>query len=370
MKPLRHVYIGAGAGIFKNRHKKVFGMPTLEVVGVSDANAEQARGQGEDIGVPWYTDHRQMLADLKPDVAVITTPHWFHAPIGIDCVNAGAHVLLEKPLAVRISEADALLEAAERNGKLICVNYQQRFRSDSRTMKRLMDEGVLGKIQHVDMIVPWPRGRAYFTNKPWSGSWKGEGGGVLINQGPHNLDHLLYLMGQPRRVVAWNRNLVHTIETEDTVQAMVEWEGGATGTIHISTAVAGREERLEIVGTKGTMKVVKDGPFELTVLEEDFRDYVLRPDFTTKAPATRQVEVKPDAGDGSHAEVYENFHSAILNGTPLLIDGEQGRMGVELANAMIYSSYRKTEVQLPLDRAAFDLLFEELLAGKHPHKVA
>lgn len=368
MKPLRHVYIGAGAGIFKNRHKKVFDLPTLEVVGVSDIVPERAEQQGKELGVPWYVDHKQMLAELKPDVAVVTTPHPFHGPIGIDCLNAGAHVLLEKPLAVRISEADAMLEAAKRNNKLICVNYQQRFRSDSRTMKRIIDEGILGRIQHVDMIVPWPRTKQYFTDKPWSGQWLGEGGGVLINQGPHNFDHVIYLMGLPSRLFAWNRNLVHGIETEDTVHAMVEWASGALGSIHLSTAEAGRDERVEIVGSKGTMQVVKDGKFSVRILEEDFRDYALRPGVTTKAPTYTELQVNLEPGKGEHREVYENFHSAILNGTPLLNNGEQGHMGVELSNAMIYSNFRKTEVRFPLDRAAFDELFDELIAGKHPDK--
>ena len=368
MTKLRHVYIGAGAGIFGGRHKKVLDLPTLDVVGVSDIVPERAAARGEELGVPHWVDHNEMLAALKPDVAVITTPHPFHAAIAIDCLDAGAHVLTEKPMAVRISEADAMIEAAERNGKLICVNYQQRFRSDSKTMKRIMEEGILGQIQHFDMIVPWPRTKAYFTNKPWSGQWLGEGGGVLINQGPHNLDHLIYLMGAPSRVFAWTRNLVHGIETEDTVQAMLEWDNGALGTVHLTTAEAGRDERIEIVGTKGTMQVVKGGPFKLRVMDEDFRDYVQHPEITTKSPETRDIQVNMEAGAGEHREVYEDFHSAILNGTPLLNNAEQGRMCVELSNAMIYSNFRKTEVRLPLDRGAFDELFDELIAGKHPDK--
>ncbi|WP_309083776.1 Gfo/Idh/MocA family oxidoreductase [Chelativorans sp.] len=368
MKRLRHVFIGVGAGIFRNRHKKVLDLPTLEVVGVSDLLGDRAREQGEELGVPWYVDHREMLAALKPDVAVITTSHPSHASIAIDCLNAGAHVLTEKPMAVRIAEADAMMEAAQRNGKLICVSYQQRFRADSRTAKRIMDEGVLGKIQHVDMIVPWPRTRQYFTDKPWSGKWKTEGGGVLINQGPHNIDHLIYLMGMPSRLVAWNRNLLHDIETEDTVHAMVEWESGALGSIHISTAEAGREERLEIVGTKGSLQVIKDGHFRLKLLEEDFRDYILRDGVTTKPPAVKEVPVEFENGNGDHREVYENFHSAILNGTPLINNGEEARMCVEFCNAMIYSNYRKKEVRFPLDRADFEALFEELVAGKYPDK--
>jgi len=202
MKRLRHVYIGVGAGIFKGRHKEVLDLPTLEVVGVSDIDADAARERGESLGVPHWVDHREMLEALKPDVAVITTPHWFHAPIAIDCLNAGAHVLTEKPLAVKVSEADAVIEAAERNNKLVGITFQQRYRSDSKTAKRIIEEGILGRIQHVDMIVPWPRTKFYFTNKPWSGSWSGEGGGVLINQAPHNLDHLVYLMGLPKRLFA------------------------------------------------------------------------------------------------------------------------------------------------------------------------
>jgi predicted dehydrogenase len=149
---------------------------------------------------------------------------------------------------------------------------------------------------------------------------------------------------------------------------MLEWDNGALGTVHLSTAEAGRDERIEIVGTRGTLQVVKDGPFRLNVMEEDFRDYVLKPGITTKSPEVREVQVNLEEGLGDHREVYENFHSAILNGTPLLNDAEQGRMCVELSNAMIYSNFRKTEVRFPLDRAAFDELFDELIAGKHPEK--
>ncbi len=369
MAPLRHVYIGAGAGIFR-RHRTALGLPTLEVVGVSDIDPARAQARGEELGVPWYVDHREMLAALKPDVAVITTPHPFHASIAIDCLDAGAHVLTEKPLATRISDADAVVEAARRNGKLVCVNFQQRFRSDSKTVKRILDEGLLGQIQHVDMIVPWPRTKAYFANKPWSGKWGSEGGGVLINQGPHNLDHVIYLMGLPSRLFAWNRNLVHGIETEDTAMAMVEWANGALGSIHLSTAEAGRDDRLEIVGTKGTLQVVKDKSFKLTTMEEDFRDYINRPNVTLGDPALSEIAVNFEPGDGEHIDVYRNFHSAIIAGTPLLNDVEQGRMCVELSNAMIYSNYRHTEVKFPLDRAAFDTLFDELIAGRHPDKAA
>ena len=222
-----------------------------ELVGVSDLNGVAARERGEALGCPAYVDHRRLLEETRPDVAVVITPHPFHAAIAIDALEAGCHVLVEKPIAIQVAEADAMIEAADHARRILAVNFQRRHDPAVRAARRLVGEGSLGAIQHVDVTAAWPRTRAYFASAPWRGTWRGEGGGLLLNQAPHHLDLLCHLMGLPEAVVAWTPTQLHELETEDTVQAMMRWRGGALGSLHLSTAEAERPERLEIVGTGG-----------------------------------------------------------------------------------------------------------------------
>ena len=234
--PLRTVFLGAGAGVF-NMHRAVATESGLcTIVAVQDIAPAAGQARADELDCPFYVDHKAMLAQEKPDLAVIITPHPYHAPLAIDALNAGAHVLVEKPISVHAGEADAMIEAAAQNDRLLAVNFQQRFRPEIQAAKELIAGGALGELQYVNMVVVWPRTRQYFANAGWRGTWKGEGGGVLLNQAPHNLDLLVHLMGMPARVAAWTRTRIHPIETEDTVQAMFEWQNGAIGSLHVSTA--------------------------------------------------------------------------------------------------------------------------------------
>ena len=199
---LRHVVIGVGAGIFASHHKALTSNGA-EWEAVSDVNVELGQQRAAELGCPFYTDHRTMLAETRPDVAVVITPHPFHAPIAIDCLQSGCHVLVEKPMSVHVAEADAMIEAAERADRLLAVNFQMRLRPEVRMARRMIEEGRLGMIQHVNMTMSWTRAASYFKLSSWRGTWTGEGGGVLMNQSPHNLDLLCHLIGLPKRVVAW-----------------------------------------------------------------------------------------------------------------------------------------------------------------------
>jgi predicted dehydrogenase len=360
--PLRHVVIGVGAGVLV-AHRPALQWETVEAVGVCDVNAELGKQRANEFGCAFFLDHRTMLAETQPDVAVILTPHPFHASIAIDCLEAGCHVLVEKPIAVQVAEADAMIEAAEQAGRLLAVNFQQRCRPEVQAARRLIQEGELGLVQRVDMAETWTRTAAYFGQGSWRATWDGEGGGVLMNQAPHSLDLLCYLIGMPSRVVAWTRTLFHQIETEDTAQAMLEWPGGAWGSVHISTAEAGQPQRLEILGTKGCLRI-GGGNSKLTFqqFEADLREFLPTSPSPFSPPAMQPVPVELGPGAGNHLAIYRNLHEAILQGTPLIADGVAGRMSLELANAMIYSSYTRREVELPLDRRAYSALFEELKA--------
>jgi len=357
--PLSHVVIGAGAGIFKG-HQKGLDLETTNLVAVSDLNPETGQKRADEAGCAFYQDHQAMLAETKPDVAVIITPHPFHASIAIDCLEAGCHVLVEKPIAVQVAEADAMIEAAKKTDRLLAVNFQHRFQPSVMAIKRLIQSGQLGEIQHVNMTATWTRTAGYFEFAGWRGTWKGEGGGVLMNQSPHNLDMLCHLIGLPSRVMAWTRTNRHKIETEDTAHAMLEWPNGAMGSFHTSTAEAGTPFLFEITGTGGIVRWDDEG-VHYHKFVPDIRTHILEGENPYRAPQEQPVEVALEESSADHYSVYKNFHDAILNGTPISADGEGARMSLELANAMIYSSHRGEMVELPLDRAKYGALLDELI---------
>lgn len=360
--PLRHAIVGIGAGILSAHLPAIKQLTTVSVVGGSDVNSEAGQAQAQALGCAFFTDHRQMLAETNPDVTVILTPHPFHAAIAIDALNAGSHVLVEKPMAVQVREADAMIVAAAQNQRLLAVNFQQRFRPEVEAARYLISSGRLGEIQRVTQVEPWLRTVAYYKSAGWRGTWLGEGGGVLMNQAPHSLDLLCHLVGMPTRVVAWNRTLRHNIEVEDTAMAMLEWANGALGTIFFSTAEAG-QRRIEIVGTGGILTIQEDGTLRFQRYVPELRDHIAHSPERFAAPAIVDEAVALGNGLGKHFEVYQDLHAAILTGTPMRADGEQGRMSLELANAMIYSSYSGSTVELPLDRTAYAALLAELQAG-------
>lgn len=360
--PLRHAVVGAGAGIF-GAHLRGLQLETAELVAVSDIDAENGARRAAELGCAFFHDHNTMLAQTQPDIVVILTPHPFHASIAIDCLDHGCHVLVEKPMAVQVTEADAMIAAAARAQRLLAVNFQQRFRPEVRAAKRLIQRGELGEIQHVQMVETWTRTATYYRRAGWRGTWNGEGGGVLLNQAPHNLDLICHLAGMPSRVAAWMRTQMHQIETEDTAHAMLEWPNGAWGTLHVSTAEAGQPQRTEIVGTNGYMSITPNG-LTFRRFESNLVDFVMNSPEPFASPGLSEVEVEMPTGVGDHLWIYRNLHAAILNGEDLIADGSEGRMSLELANAITYSSSVRSDVRLPLDRAKYATLLADYQAGR------
>jgi predicted dehydrogenase len=229
------------------------------------------------------------------------------------------------------------------------------------------------------MVAIWTRTAAYYAQAGWRGTWQGEGGGVLMNQSPHNLDLVCHLVGQPSRVVAWNRTMFHHIETEDTSLAMLEWStdgaaasdstakhaAGALGTVLVSTAQVGESERLEIAGTRGVLQITRGG-LRLFEADTDLRTFLAENPAPFAKPELVPQDVPLESGSGDHAAIYANFLDAITNGAPLVADGAQGRMSLELANALIYSSATNSQVPLPLDRAAYADLLDRLRRAAAP----
>jgi len=366
---VRFAVIGVGANVF-TQHAAAIKSNALTVVGVADINLAAAEQRAEDLGCPYFADHRELLTQTKPDAVVITAPHPYHAQLAIDCLKSGAHVLTEKPIAVEVAEADEMIEAATQASRLLAVNLQHRTRADIRAAKSLIQQGKLGELQRVQMTAIWTRTQRYYQLASWRGTWRGEGGGVLMNQSPHTLDLVCYLAGEPSRVTAWNRTLFHSIETEDTSVAMFEWHNGAIGTLLVSTAQAGEAERLEIAGTRGVLQLRRGG-VQFWETDEDLRDFLSQSPEPFASPPLKQVEVQIEQqpGEGEHTAIYANFVDAIERGTPLVADGVAGLQSLELANAMIYSGARNEQVNLPLDRGAYSELLETLRAsGSSPSR--
>jgi predicted dehydrogenase len=287
------------------------------------------------------------------------TPHPLHEKMAVSCLEAGCHVLVEKPVAVTVGEADRMNATAKATGRLLGVSYQMRFKPEIIAAKQLISEGKLGKLQRVTLIMPWARSRKYFTVGGWRATWNGEGGGVLINQAIHDLDLLVHLAGMPRRIVAWTRTRFHNIETEDSACAMLEWDNGALGQVSVSTAEAGPRQAIELVGTRGMLSI---GTGDLTwrPFEQDVFDFLGQTEELFTGPNWGEQDIELRAGGGDHRAVYQNFHAAIQDQVPLMVDGIEGIKSLELANAMIYSSHQHCEVELPLDREAYEQLLAKL----------
>jgi len=361
---LRFAVIGVAASVF-SMHFPAIRQPFVDLVGVCDIREEPGQQRAAMLGVPFYADYRRMIGELKPDVAVIITPHYNHAEIAIDCLRAGCHVLVEKPMALEVAEADAMIAAAQETGKLLAVNFQHRQRPEVRAARRLIQEGRLGKLQRLNMITPWPRSAAYYGQAAWRATWHGEGGGVLMNQAPHDLDLVCHLMGRPDTVVGWTRTILHKVEVEDTATALLGWDSGATGYLHVSTAEAGPREAIEIVGTGGILKIGM-GTLEFQEYDHDVAEFLLTTPEIWGKPTAHPVEVPLEEGKGDHPAVYRNLYAAITQAAALGADGESARMSLELANAIILSSKTRSEVRLPLDRAQYHELLSRLKAGRKP----
>lgn len=360
---LTFAIIGAGAGVFRHHRAALQKLPG-QIVGLVDIDPSIAEPRARELDCALYTDYQTMLRELRPAVAVILTPTFLHASIAISCLRSGCHVLVEKPMAIQVAEADEMIETAAQCQRMLGVVFQQRFRPEVIAAKALLEDGQLGEIQHVELLACCPRPSAYYRAVSWRGTWAGEGGGVVMNQAPHHLDMLCHLIGKPSRVFAWTRRIMHTIETEDTVQAQLEWPNGALGSFCASTAFAGsdasepvaEQDTIKILGTAGSL-LLQNGELIYARLDKEFRQFVFS-ERLQPFPVAHRVTVPLPPVSGNHLAVYRNFCAALLQKSELLVTGEEARQSLELANAFLSSGMTSQVVELPLDRDCYARLFE------------
>lgn len=361
--PLRYAIVGAGAGVL-GMHRGGLTLPEVAVVAGAESDPVRAKQAEATFGCPISADYRAMLAEIQPDVTVIAVPHPLHAEVALAAFAAGSHVLCEKPMAIQVADADRMIAAAAEAGRVLGVCFQRRLRPEVQAARHVIASGALGAIQRVDLFAAWPRTARYYRVAPWRGTWRNEGGGVLMNQGPHNLDTLAYLLGLPARVVAWNRTRLHAIAAEDTAHALLEWSDGALGTLHLSTAEGGVMERLTVAGTRGAL-TLEPGSLRAETLARDIRDHIADDAADMYAdPPYAPLPVTVSGPPGDHATVYRALNATLLDGAPFPFDGVSGRSSLELANALILSSFTGQPVALPLDRAAYAECLAQLQAGE------
>jgi predicted dehydrogenase len=331
-----------------------------ELAAVCDVDEARLAGVQEKYGegVQTFESADALFAAQCVDAVIVATPHYFHPPLVIQALESGHHAMSEKPAGVYTRQVREMNEVAAKNDKIFGVMFNQRTRGDHQKLKELVESGELGEIKRTIYIINnWFRAQSYYDSGGWRATWAGEGGGVLANQCPHNLDLWQWICGMPERVRAFcHFGKYHDIEVEDDVTAYVEYENGATGVFITSTGEAPGTNRLEISADNGKV-VLENGQITFWRTRVPGSQFLKEWPNGFGSPEVWKCEVPFRAGGEEHKGITRNWTQAILNGTPLLADGREGIRGVELANAMMLSTWTDDWVNIPVDEERF---YEEL----------
>lgn len=347
---IKLVVIGAGANVW-NLHRPGVKAIGAEVVAVHDADPVKAATVAAELDCPAVSTVDELLTH-EADAAVILTPHPTHAELAVRCLRAGRHVLVEKPLAVTPREGDRMCAEATGAGRILAVAFQLRTRTEVIKARSLVRDGELGELHRVDLVASWPRRTSYFATAPWRGTWQGEGGGILINQGQHELDLLCHLVGLPAAVTAYTRTARHPTETEDTAFALAEWPNGAGGTLSLTTAAIDEPERIELTGSAGRLRL-QPGRLRFWRNRKDFHEYAADPGDPYEPPEVAPPKDFTGTG-GTHTELYRNLQAAITGTEPPVAPALDAARTLDLAAAVILSGRTQRRITLPVDRAEYD----------------
>lgn len=337
---------------------RIDGMVLTALCDTDEAKRKKAAEVFQNVKV--FSSVTEMLATDITDAVIIATPHYFHCPIAIDAFKAGQNVLTEKPAGVYTAQIEEMNKAAALSGKIFAVMFNQRTNMLFQKARDLVHSGELGELKRMVWIVTnWYRTQHYYDSGSWRATWSGEGGGVLLNQAPHNLDIWQWICGMPKRVRGFcSVAKYHNIEVEDDATIYAEYENGATGVFITSTGEAPGTNRLEISGTKGKI-VIENGKLTHWKLKQDEREFC----FTCKdnfAAIPREVNEYPQTEkESAHIGILQNFANSILYGEKLLAPGYDGINEVQISNAAYLSSWKDRWVEIPIDN---DEYYKELSA--------
>ena len=362
MSKIRLGVIGVGnMGRSHCKHIKTGRCPEIELVAIADRNEKRIQAMKDDgyEDVTYFEDAEEMMDSGLIDSVLVAIPHYQHAEYAIMAMKKGLHVMVEKPAGVYTKQAREMNDVAKESDVIFGMMFNQRTNHIYRKAKELVSSGQLGGLRRVNWIITnWYRPQRYYDSGDWRATWSGEGGGVLLNQCPHQLDLLQWICGLPVSVHAFLKfGQWHDIEVEDDVTAYMEFENGATGCFVTTTGDAYGTNRLEIQLEKGKIVIEKD---EIRAWEYEMSE----PEFsrTTDNPfgkiEKKELEIETDGMNEQHSGVMNAFAAAILRGEPLVAKGEEGINGLMLSNAMHLSAWTESKVTLPIDE---DLYYDELM---------
>jgi len=305
--------------------------------------------------IPVFATHQELIASGLCDALIVSPPHKFHPIVAQDALNAGLHVLTEKPAAVCARDAEQMAECARRSGKVFAIMFNQRTNPIFRRAREIVRSGALGEPKRLVWIITnWYRTQSYYNSGGWRATWDGEGGGVLLNQAPHNLDIMQWIFGMPKRVRAFCYNAKwHNIEVEDDAAIYAEYANGATATFITSTGECPGTNRLEIAGDLGKL-VIEDGHLKWWKLAEREREFCFTAEKGSYKPDIEFEDYVPTEPETAHKGVLQAFADAVLTGSDLIAKGEEGVNELTISNAAYLSSWTDSWVELPLDHDAFE----------------
>ncbi len=305
-----------------------------------------------------FEDYKEMIDSGLVDAILVATPHYSHPEISIYGLEHGVHVLVEKPAGVFTKAVRQMNEVAQKSDKIFAIMYNQRTTPVYKKAKEIIEQGRLGAPKRLVWIITnWYRTQNYYDSGSWRATWVGEGGGVLTNQCPHNLDLWQWIFGMPSKVTGnMYEGKYHNIEVEDDVTAFAEYENGATAVFITTTGECPGTNRLEISGDRGKI-VIEDKKLTFFELEQSEREFCFAATTGFEKPNVNIEEFVFDEEVNGHVEVMKNFTNAILNGEELIAPGIEGVNGLTISNAIYLSSWLGNQVSLPLDE---DLYCEKL----------
>lgn len=331
-----------GCGFIAKKHAKAIeAINGAKLIAVSDKVPSAMQPYVEEYGADAYEDLDEMLSRKDIDVVCVCTPTGLHASIAIKAANAKKHIILEKPIAMTLEETDEIIDVCKKNKVKLAIVHPNRFRPVVMELRKILDSNMLGKISHANAIVNWNRNQEYYDQSYWRGT-KAFDGGALMNQAIHNLDLLLWFMGEPVEVFSMEATRIRNIEAEDVSVGLVKFNSGALGVVQASTSVYKQnfEESITIFGEKGTVKIGGKNAI--------FFDHLEVEGMSEEEINALKEEIKKDPfGVPGHQRIIEDLIEAIKEDREPAVSGEEGRKSLEL----VLSFYESAKTNQPINLA-------------------
>ncbi len=361
-----------GIGNMGNVHAQYIDKGEIDgavLAAVCDIKEERRTWAKENLseGVKIFENYKDMMDSSLVDAIIVAVPHYDHPGICIEALNAGINVISEKPIGVYTNQAEELIEVASKSDKLFGLMFNQRTNAMYRKARAMVQNGELGQLKRcVWIITNWYRTQAYYNSGGWRATWSGEGGGVILNQCPHQLDLWQWIFGMPKSISAFcHEGKYHDIEVEDDVTAYAEYENGATGVFITTTGEYPGTNRLEISGDLGKL-VIEGDRMTFTKLAQPERKWCFETELGFNGPERENIEVdysEYQMEKEQHKGITQNFTNAILYGEELMAPGKEGINGLRISNAIFLSSWLGKKVDVPVDGDLFYKMLQDKIAN-------